>query len=290
MEIIGRHIAALRKEKGVKQEELAKRVGVSPQAVSKWENGGVPDIELLPAIADYFGVSIDSLFGRTATDYSDVRAALMKQVNSTPEEQRLRQVLNTCFAMEKALMPHLDYAENRDIEDYERAVDADSQHYSSVMLDNGFTRMGIANRAQYFLIVQDAKDTEKAYFAGIDYPSFFEDFADRDFFNACVYFHQCPSGVSQKGFTLSTLAKKLGVTAEKATAVVDNMKKYGLITGTPLELEEETVTVYHFVPTPSFVALLTFAREMIDPPRVFAYFNNSRNTPYLSGGDDTTSY
>ena len=61
IETIGGNIAALRKEKGAKQEELANYVGVSAQAVSKWENGGVPDTFLLPKIADFFSVSIDSL-------------------------------------------------------------------------------------------------------------------------------------------------------------------------------------------------------------------------------------
>ena len=46
---IGNVISELRKNKGVKQEELANAVGVSTQAVSKWENGGTPDTELLPA-------------------------------------------------------------------------------------------------------------------------------------------------------------------------------------------------------------------------------------------------
>ena len=58
---IGLNILALRKQKGTTQEELARYAGVSAQAVSKWENGGVPDIELLPKIADYFEVSIDRL-------------------------------------------------------------------------------------------------------------------------------------------------------------------------------------------------------------------------------------
>ena len=79
IEMIGKQIASLRKEKGIKQEELAKYVGVSTQAVSKWENGGVPDTELLPKIADFFSVSVDSLFGRNITDYSDLRSALIKK-------------------------------------------------------------------------------------------------------------------------------------------------------------------------------------------------------------------
>ena len=77
---IGKQIAALRKERGMKQEELAKFVGVSPQAVSKWENGGVPDTELIPKIADFFGVSCDKLFGRSVSDYADLRSALAKKI------------------------------------------------------------------------------------------------------------------------------------------------------------------------------------------------------------------
>ena len=41
---IGKQISAMRKQKGIKQDELAKAIGVSTQAVSKWENGGAPDV------------------------------------------------------------------------------------------------------------------------------------------------------------------------------------------------------------------------------------------------------
>lgn len=59
---LGKRIAALRKEKGFKQDELAEKLGVSPQAVSKWENDlTCPDISLLPELAKMLGVSIDEL-------------------------------------------------------------------------------------------------------------------------------------------------------------------------------------------------------------------------------------
>lgn len=61
---IGKKIKLLRQRDGRKQEDLANVLGVSPQAVSRWEaNGGYPDIELIPAIANYFNISIDELFG-----------------------------------------------------------------------------------------------------------------------------------------------------------------------------------------------------------------------------------
>lgn len=62
--IINEQIAELRKKKGVTQEELANAVGVTNQAVSKWESAQCcPDIQLLPLLAGYFGVSIDDLMG-----------------------------------------------------------------------------------------------------------------------------------------------------------------------------------------------------------------------------------
>lgn len=64
IQMIGAQISKLRKENSITQEELAKNLDVSAQAVSKWENGGAPDMEMMPRIADYFGVSIDYLFGR----------------------------------------------------------------------------------------------------------------------------------------------------------------------------------------------------------------------------------
>ena len=64
---IGMQIKALRTEKHATQEELAGQLGVSAQAVSKWETGAsLPDVTLLPQLAAYFGVAIDELFSNIA--------------------------------------------------------------------------------------------------------------------------------------------------------------------------------------------------------------------------------
>lgn len=60
---IGNQIKALRTQRNLTQEALAEQLGVSAQAVSKWERGAAtPDIQLLPALSAYFGVTIDELF------------------------------------------------------------------------------------------------------------------------------------------------------------------------------------------------------------------------------------
>ena len=57
---LGEKISFLRQEKGISQEKLAELVGVSRQAVTKWENGNAnPDTENLIRLAEIFGVSLD---------------------------------------------------------------------------------------------------------------------------------------------------------------------------------------------------------------------------------------
>ena len=59
---IGKRIAALRREKDLKQEDIARALDVSSQAVSKWENDqSCPDISLLPKLAKLLGVTVDVL-------------------------------------------------------------------------------------------------------------------------------------------------------------------------------------------------------------------------------------
>ncbi len=61
--LIGEKIKKLRKSRGITQEELAEAIGISFQAVSKWENNiALPDITLVPALASYFEVTTDELF------------------------------------------------------------------------------------------------------------------------------------------------------------------------------------------------------------------------------------
>jgi len=78
MSTLGSRIAAWRKEKGITQEELAEKMGVSSQAVSKWENDvSCPDISLLTTLADVLGVTTDELLSGKSS-----------QVRQLPETQR----------------------------------------------------------------------------------------------------------------------------------------------------------------------------------------------------------
>lgn len=70
-ETIARNINRYRKERGMTQEELARMLGVTFQAVSKWENAqALPDIMLLPQLSRALGTSVDKLLGYVSQDQS----------------------------------------------------------------------------------------------------------------------------------------------------------------------------------------------------------------------------
>ena len=86
---IQEQIAFLRKQKGLTQEELAKALGVTNQAVSKWESGQCcPDIQLLPEMAMLFEVSVDELLGCNSTKgLGDICLSLKDYFTSLPEKE-----------------------------------------------------------------------------------------------------------------------------------------------------------------------------------------------------------
>lgn len=87
---IGNNISALRKKKGITQEELANELGVSAQAVSKWENNSsCPDVSLLTQIADYFNVSVDALLRAEEEDIVDFSENNDGNVKSSDDKKNI---------------------------------------------------------------------------------------------------------------------------------------------------------------------------------------------------------
>ncbi len=92
---IGTNIYTLRKEKKITQAQLAEKLGVSEQAISKWENNQcAPDVSLFPIIAEYFGVSIDRLFGYHMNSYADEVKAIMKAADDSMDTYKEIEIIS----------------------------------------------------------------------------------------------------------------------------------------------------------------------------------------------------
>lgn len=80
---IGKKLYDLRKQSGFTQDYVAEKLGVSAQAVSKWENDiACPDIMTLPHIAELYGITIDELFKNDEV-HSNVRYEKTEQINES---------------------------------------------------------------------------------------------------------------------------------------------------------------------------------------------------------------
>ena len=83
---IGAIIKKLRAENHITQEALATAIGVTPQAISRWESeGGYPDIELLPVLADFFAVSTDELLGYRLSEREEELVRIKKEMERLAE-------------------------------------------------------------------------------------------------------------------------------------------------------------------------------------------------------------
>ena len=277
MAVIGAVIAALRRERGIKQEELARFVGVSVQAVSKWENGGVPDTELLPKIADFFCVPLDRLFGRQITDYADREGALAKRIADAPPEGRIEVLYRLCWVMERALFGENNPREMT-IEDIRRETAGGPASYSAYLSDNGFTFMSLAENRPYFLLVPESPD-KKAGLFDVAYAPLFQDLADQDVLDSLLFLY---TREENKGFTVNLLTKKLHLQPDKAAAVVETIKRYGMIHTTSVELDDASQEIHTLLPQPALAALLLFAHDLLQTPHHFYYYSGNRTAPYLA--------
>lgn len=107
---LGQRIAALRRQKELTQETLAEALGVSPQAVSKWENDvSCPDILLLPQLAKMLGATVDALLSGDpepetrlvpATQRKNPDAMILKMTVDSSNGDRVR--MNLPMALVKA--------------------------------------------------------------------------------------------------------------------------------------------------------------------------------------------
>jgi len=276
IESIGNIISKLRKEKGATQEELAKHTLVSTQAVSKWENGGVPDTELLPKIADFFGISIDALFGRSITDYSDIEHAVAKKIIDTPMDERFHMAHEICWVIQHALFGQDKIKDHlKDVQEY---LGDNEFRRSTFRNDNGFTLMELSRNLPYFLLVPDSNDPNLAFFEGIDYITFFKDLFDKTVFDAMIFLNKRER---KKSFTPNLLIKNLNIELEKAMDIIKILTKYNFLSTTQIEMDDTVQDVYTFHPRPSFIALLIFAREMIGGTNVYSFYTDNRDKPFL---------
>lgn len=250
---IGAEISTLRKSKGITQEKLAESVGVTAQAVSRWESGGYPDVELLPEIADFFGVSIDALFGRKSAEKS-LEDRIVDHIHDIKcNEDKCAEIIQLCWAMESGCA----YNSN----EWGHFNDNTShESYSCVEYDKGFTLMRLNSDLQYFLAFAEKEPFSKVLCYKKEYADFFKMLGDSDFLRAMYLLNTTKFG---DFFTDTLLIKRLNITEKKANEIITELIKREIVYECTLKTSGKETKIYAYRSNTSFIVLLEMAREMI---------------------------
>ncbi len=190
-ETMGQVIRRLRKERNLTQEELAEQLGVTFQAVSKWENDtGMPDISQVVPIAHVFGVSTDVLFGTLGTNdteevwkiVKDAQALLSRPLTAKSLFEKYRAVKEglKLYPNNTILLMHcletgiaLSYPENEELYDAEHAEDIYREciRYANLVISYS-KNISDGLRAHMIMVILHSAygDFEKASFHAEQFP------------------------------------------------------------------------------------------------------------------------
>lgn len=271
-------LKAIRKSKNITQEQLAAAVGVSAQAVSKWETNGFPDASLLPAIADYLGVTVDALFGRRYEEF-DMKEKTVEYIRSLPYDQQLekitellRAIVCGCFNMEKyEPVPDNIYRKNEDTE---------YGTFSELVRHDGYIQTRLNGDLNYFLVMPEC---EKGYDHLLKYrDKYVEFFSFLAIPNALRAMYFAAGNGTKLFFTAETLVKELDITNENARCIIDGMLKLGFIWEADYSDGESGGKIYQYLMGINFVSFMAFTHNMVCRPISFNFQGHPRrNTVFF---------
>lgn len=283
---IGEKISKYRKLKGFTQEQLGESVGVSGQAVSKWEKGGVPDTYLLPAISKVLGVSIDALFGveKKISDYTQdeilddlFKFCLQKMHCKDNRIDFFKFMFDTIWTVQSAYFGNESRPLLKDVVEKNRG---NSQITSQIINDDGTTYLSLVENFPFFSAVCDTPEISKKLLSEKNFSEFFSLLASEDGMKA-ILFTQSATETSQ--YTADMIAKKIGITLERFLEVEPLLVKYGLLNEDSLTLDDSVIKVYHKWSNPEIRPLLMMAYQFINARQCYYDFSCNRTKPYFEG-------
>lgn len=281
---IGDNIANYRKKKGLTQEELGELLNISGQAVSKWENGGVPDIYLLPEIAKIFDVSIDSLFGCKKKVSEITKDEILNELfkySSYNNFYRKGEFDAFRFLFEAIWSIQCAYLGNEELYDYKEIIEKhqnNSQITSQIINDEGTTYLSLVKDFPFFCAVSDSSVISQKLLNEEKFCEFFSVFA-KEYGLKAILFTQTASEENQ--YTDKAIAEKIGITESEFAEICPVLVKYGFLQEELLLLDDKKVKIYNKRNNPEIRPLLMLAYQFINARQCYYNFMSNRTKPYL---------
>lgn len=247
--MIGEKIAELRKSRSMTQENLAAEIGVSSQAISKWENGtNMPDIMLLPIIADVFGVTVDELYGISRS--SDIRSEKYSQYNAPA--LAWESILET---LGKVWEGSGEWERGKFIPELKKQF-SDESAQTLICSDTGGAVLAFSDIG---LVIKEASldifscDAAGEFLAGLSKPAVRK---------LLLYNYENRNSV----YTAPAIAKKCEITVDEASEALNFLAKHSIVKKSDLDVGDEKIDLFtplDFLVYVKLAAIMMLAEKII---------------------------
>ncbi len=265
----GEVVRAERMKKGLTQEKLGEMLGVSSQAVSKWETTGCyPDAELLVPLANALDVSLDALFRNgqvTERDAALMVFSLMQKEKEREGGKPFELIRRLCWVTQGAWF---------DIYDPKPAVNG----MSSIVNDDGFTEVSCEPYAPFFSVFPEPENGwGEAVGDGEELRSVFAALGAPSVMKALLFLL---TKEREYLFEPALLTKELGIDAGELDAVMSGLRTLGMVSGTPVVINGECRKLYYYHRNEKIITLLLFAK-LIRYNAIFHFQSETRKKPLI---------
>ncbi|WP_295070769.1 helix-turn-helix domain-containing protein [Ruminococcus sp.] len=243
-----------RKALGLTQEQLAARLNVSPQAVSKWENSSYPDGELLPRIAKELNISLDSLFGVKVMDSErDIEQLIDDEVRSVPEEKRSELFMKMMYTALCACNPNKDTVGRL-------RTSFEHETFAGLKTDRELALSRLNTDLRYFCFLEIPEKGVNSYFGDTtNMVRLFNTLADDDAISIISYLG---ASVRNKMFSVAMISEKLDIPSEKVQHIIDRLDRFGLVWRVSADLNDQPVILYGYTHHTSLTLILVLAKTI----------------------------
>ncbi len=268
------NLKRFRQEKGLTQEQLAGALGVSPQAVSKWETSETyPDGDLLVPLAAQLGVSLDTLLGNPAVSMADIARRIIQLIGQTPAEARFQLARDIGWQIERGLFDcwfKLD-------EPYRPDALQGMHNASNIVDDHGFTFIS-NGRAPFFSVFPEPDGGFGEVLAdGEALRAIFACLASPETMRAILYLHRQEKNYI---FERAVLARECQLEDDAVDRVLHDLLALRLLSVCELPINGVPHTLYASRPSHKLIALLVVAREL-QYDGAYSLQADHRTKPYL---------
>lgn len=277
---LGENIKKYRVERGMTQEQLAARLSLCAQAVSKWERGeSLPDTALLTEICEALGVSLDRLFGREEVSKADLGYALDRYLGSFEAADRTKAAFEvTCCCIGSAHSNSPMSLCGFDLSD----PMIESYPSVAVLNDHGFSCACLDGHLPFAAIFPESKDGRKELFTAVEgYGELFADLADGDVRRLLCRIHEKPGR-----FTFDTEYARAHFGLAEPEKTLEKAQRMGVLSSFEFSDNGSSRRAWVSAPSRLLTAVFTLLYEFSRRDRSFFHNSNSRNKPLITEGGD----